>query len=124
MHTTFTVIASTERLTHVEITGALDVQHTREIELKFTATTAGRHKPVIIDISKVDFIASSGIGLLVQVARTLSLDKHPTILLAPNETIAHTIRIAKLDSMLQIASNLEAATALAQLPSLTSERLR
>ena len=96
--------------------GALDLAGTREIELKLTASTAGRHKPVIMDISQVHFVASAGLGLLIQIARSLSADKHSTILLAPNPTTQQTIHVSKLDSMLRIALTLEEALEMAKLP--------
>lgn len=123
MSATFTSVESTDTLTHVEIIGALDVPGTRAIELKFTASTAGRHKPVIIDLSKVTFISSAALGMLVQVARTLHFDKHSTVLLAPNETIAHAIRIAKLDSMMPIVQSLKSALEIAKMPAAGVERL-
>ncbi len=116
MPTTFTLLESSPTLTHVAIIGALDLVGTREIELKLTASTAGRHKPVIIDISQVHFVASAGLGLLIQIARTLSTDKHSTILLAPNQTIQQTIYVSKLGSMLRIALTLEEALEMAKLP--------
>lgn len=116
MPTTFTLLESSPTLTHVAIIGALDLAGTREIELKLTASTAGRHKPVIIDLSQVHFVASAGLGLLIQIARTLITDKHSTILLAPNQTIQQTIHVSKLGSMLRIALTLEEALEMAKLP--------
>lgn len=116
MPTTFSLLESSPTLTHVAIIGALDLAGTREIELKLTASTAGRHKPAIIDISQVHFVASAGLGLLIQIARTLGTDKHSTILLAPNETTQHAIHVSKLGSMLRIALTLEEALEIAKLP--------
>ncbi len=117
MPTTFTLLESSPTLTRVAIIGALDLAGTREIELKLTATTAGRHKPAIIDISQVHFVASAGLGLLIQVARSLGTDKHSTVLLAPNEITQHAIYVSKLNSMFRIAATLEEALEMAKLPS-------
>ena len=122
MPTTFTLLESSPTLTHVAIIGALDLAGTREIELKLTASTAGRHKPVIIDVSQVHFVASAGLGLLIQIARTLITDKHSTILLDPNEATQQTIHVSKLGSMLRIALTLEEALEMAKLPAISIAR--
>lgn len=116
MPTTFHLIESSPTLTHVAVVGALDLAGTREIELKLTATTAGRHKPVIIDLSQVSFLSSAGLGLLIQIARSLRADKHSVVALAPNETSKRVIQISKLDFILRIAGTLEEALELAKLP--------
>lgn len=124
MPTTFTLLESSTALTRVAIIGALDLVGTQEIELKFTASTAGRHKPVIIDISQVHFVASAGLGLLIRIARTLSTDKHSTVLFAPNEIIQHAIHVSKLGSMLRIATTLAEALEMAKLPAESIVRSR
>ncbi len=116
MSATLCVLHATDTLTHVELIGALDVASTRSIELKFTASTAARHRPLIVDMSQVTFLASTGIGMLVQVARTLGLDKHPLVLLAPTDAIAGVIRQSRLDSLLQIAATLDEAMTLVKIP--------
>ena len=115
MATTFAVVEAAESFTHVAIIGALDLASTREIELRFTASTAGRHKSVIIDMSQVPFIASVGIGLLIQVSRTLATDRQSLVLLAPSEMIEHTIRIARLDTVIRMVKTIEEARELLKL---------
>ncbi len=109
MPATFLVVESSDSLTHVEVSGMLDVASTREIELRFSASTAGRHKPLIVDLSRVTFLASAGMSMLIHVARTLSADKHPVVILAPIDAIEQALRIARLDSMMQIVATLQQA---------------
>jgi anti-anti-sigma factor len=79
------------------------------IELKFTASTASKRKHAIVDISQVPFMASLGMGLLVQVARTLAGDGCKVVLLAPTDLVATALRTSRLDAMMPIAADLDAA---------------
>lgn len=109
MQTTFTVIESAETFTHVQIIGPLDLLGVGAIDLKLTAATASRRKHTIIDLTEVPFMASLGMGLLVQVARALTAREQRLILLAPNATVASAIKTSRLDTMMPIAESLEAA---------------
>lgn len=71
---------------------------------------------MIIDLSQVSFLSSAGLGLLIQIARSLRADKHSVVALAPNETSKRVIQISKLDFILRIAGTLEEALELAKLP--------
>ena len=83
MTTTIAIIETDGDHSHVQIIGPLDLSGVQAIELKLLASTASRRKPAIIDMSQVSFLASLGIGLLLQVSRALAADKHPTVVLSP-----------------------------------------
>ena len=52
----------------VRLSGRMDVEGSREIDLKFTSLTASRQAFVIVDLSLVDFLSSLGLGTLVRSA--------------------------------------------------------
>ncbi len=114
MPTTFAVIESAETFTHVQIIGPLDLVGVGSIDLKLTAATASRRKHTIIDLTDVPFLASLGMGLLVQIAQALAARKQRLILLAPNASVAIAIRTSRLDTIMPIAESLEAAHGLLQ----------
>jgi len=119
-------VESTDALAHRALSGDFDVAGIRAIELKFTASTAGRHRPIINDLSQVSFVSSfvssMGMGLLVHAARTVSAEKHATVLLGAYNTVADAIRISKLDSILPIARDVAHAIELAKSPPLYVQR--
>jgi anti-anti-sigma factor len=107
--TTITVIESADTFTHVQIIGPLDMAGVGSIDLKLTAATATRRKHTILDMTEVPFMASLGMGLLVQIARALTAREQRLILLTPSDTVAIAIRTSRLDTIMPIAESLEAA---------------
>ena len=109
MPTTITVIESADTFTHVQIIGPLDMAGAGSIDLKLTAAPATRRKHTILDLTEVPFMASLGMGLLVQIARALNARDQRLILLTPSDTVAIAIRTSRLDTVMPIAESLEAA---------------
>lgn len=54
----------------VTLDGSLDIDGASAVELPFNAL-AETHKKVIVDMTKVDFLASIGIRVLVKAAKTI-----------------------------------------------------
>jgi len=114
MSTTLVIIEHTDNHSHVQIVGPLDLAGVGMIELKFTASTASKRKHAIVDMSQVPFMASLGMGLLVQVARTLAGDGRKVVLLAPTDIVATALRTSRLDAVMAIAASLDEAKGLLQ----------
>jgi anti-anti-sigma factor len=112
MPLTLDIVHASDSHSHVRLTGELDIDGVRSVELKFTASTASRRTHAIVDLSQVTFIASLGMGMLVGVARALGAGKHRLVLVAPQPQVATALRTARLDSLMPIAGDLDAARAL------------
>ena len=95
----------------VRLRGEPSIDGVRTVELKFTASTASRRTHAIVDMSEVTFLASLGMGMLLQVARALASGKHRIVLVAPQDAVATALRTAKLESLMPIAADLSAARA-------------
>ena len=95
----------------VRLRGELSIDGVRTVELKFTASTASRRTHAIVDMSEVTFLASLGMGMLLQVARALASGRHRIVLVAPQDAVATALRTAKLESLMPIAADLSAARA-------------
>ena len=112
MPLTLETIHASDAHSHVRLVGQLDLDGVRSVELKFTASTASRRTHAIVDLSEVTFIASLGMGMLVGVARALAAGKHRLVLVAPQSHVATALRTARLESIMPIAADLDAARAL------------
>jgi anti-anti-sigma factor len=109
MATTLVIIEHGDSHSHVQIVGPLDLAGVGAIELRFTASTASKRRHAIVDMSQVPFMASLGMGMLVQVARTLASGGHKVILLSPTEIVATALRTSRLDAVMPIAADMDAA---------------
>lgn len=112
MPASFEVISADASCTHVRIRGSLDVTGTGSISLKFTASTAARRQHVLLDMSEVDFVASIGLGMLMQVARALAADGKRVVVVSPSAVVAGVFRTTKVDAVMPIAGSLDDARAL------------
>ena len=66
--------------------------------------------PFIIDLTKIDFLDSSGLGALVQTAKECKKQKLAFSVLG-NTRVAQTIKLVRLGSFLNLESSLEEAIA-------------
>jgi anti-sigma B factor antagonist len=94
---------STDALTRVALVGMLDMVAVGEIETKFTAATASRGKNTIVDLSKMSFIASLGMGVLVSAYKALKRKGAKMVLLNPQSDVECALTAARLQDILPIA---------------------
>jgi anti-anti-sigma factor len=111
MSTTLVVVEHADTHSHVQIIGPLDLAGVGMVELKLTASTVSRRRHAILDMSQVPFVASLGLGMLVQVARSLAAHGLRLVVLAPTDMVATALRTSRLDAVMPIAEHLEAAKA-------------
>ena len=65
------VSSLTEGLTRIVLSGRLDTPGVDQVETQFVAAAVPPAKNVVVDLSRVTFISSMGIRMLVSVARSL-----------------------------------------------------
>lgn len=68
--------------------------------------------PAVLDLSKIDFLDSSGLGALVQLAKQCT-DAKRSFVLVGNTRVAQTIKLVRLEGFLHLVPDL--STALDQL---------
>jgi anti-anti-sigma factor len=68
--------------------------------------------PVVIDLSRIDFIDSSGLGALVQLAKSCN-DSGAKFLVVGNARVVQTVKLVRLEQFLHLQPDLQ--TALGQL---------
>lgn len=110
---TFTEIESSDDLTFLAFEGSLDLEGSQEIEARFLKIIGDSQKPVVVDFSKVDFLASFGMRLLIEAYKVLDKRQHRLVLLNPQPSVAKVFQAAGLTSLMATASNESEARALA-----------
>lgn len=96
--------------TVLEIGGEIDVYTAPRLRERLTQVVAAGHRRIIVDLGRVEFLDSTGLGVLVGVHRRLK--GHGTLsLVCPHERLLKIFRITGLDTVFDIHSSVEGATA-------------
>ena len=96
----------------LHLSGRLDLKGTQEVDAQFAAEVGAKKVSVLVDFSKVDYIASVGIRLLLSNAKALAPSGAKLIILQPQKMVEEVLRMAGLDEILAIEHDLTAARAL------------
>lgn len=69
---------------------------------------AGSPLPLVIDLSRIDFLDSSGLGALVQLAKECN-DAGTTYVVVGNARVTQTVKLVRLEQFLHLQPDLEQA---------------
>lgn len=89
----------------IEIQGKFDIESTEEFETLFQKQMETNPSIIAIDMNKLEYIDSSGIGTLIKSLNTIKNNKGSLILVGLNHMILNVFKLAKLDMFFQIMSN-------------------
>ena len=101
-----------ERCLLFSFTGQLDAYSDKQFGDFIADQSKGIDLPVIIDLSRIDFIDSSGLGALVQLAKQCN-DSKTKFLVVGNARVVQTVKLVRLEKFLHLQPDLK--TALGQL---------
>ncbi len=88
-------------------TGQLDAYSDKQFG-EFVASHRGNGQPLVIDLSHIDFLDSSGLGALVQLAKQCNSDRQ-TFLVVGNARVVQTVKLVRLEEFLHLQPDLETA---------------
>lgn len=89
----------------IEIYGKFDIESTEEFETLFQKQMETNPSLLAIDMNKLEYIDSSGIGTLIKSLNTIKNKKGTLILVGLNSMILNVFKLAKLDMFFQIMPN-------------------
>ena len=92
----------TDQITHLALRRRLDAAGVGEVELKFTSHTVPMGKPLLLDMSEVDFLSSLGLRMLLTVAKALKLRGAKMVLLSPQPTVCGVLVLSGFDQLMPI----------------------
>ena len=93
-------------------TGQLDAYSEKQFMEYVTDVLKANKLPIVLDLSKIDFLDSSGLGALVQLAKQCT-DAKRSFQLVGNTRVTQTVKLVRLEDFLHLVQDLP--TALSQL---------
>lgn len=107
-----TVNSSTrDGVTIVQLDGAASVDQIDRIQMQFMRITAQHPKSVVIDMSKLSFIASLGMGALVALNRDIAKQGGKVKFAGVGPLVLEALQRARLDALLELHATVEEAMA-------------
>ena len=89
-------------------TGQLDAYSEKQF-MEYVADVLKANKlPAVLDLSKIDFLDSSGLGALVQLAKQCT-DAKRSFVLVGNSRVTQTIKLVRLEEFLHLVEDLPTA---------------
>jgi anti-sigma B factor antagonist len=95
-------------IARVRLVGRMDYAGATEIDAKFMEI-AGREKFVLVDLSKVSFLASMGIRTLIMAAKALQERHGKMILFSPEMMVAKVLKTSGTDTLIAVYYDLPLA---------------
>jgi anti-sigma B factor antagonist len=99
-------------LTKITLSGRLDTPGVDRIETHFVAAVVPSGKHAIVDLSRVEFVASMGLRMFISVARSMSL-RHAKLVLYGAPPMVHEVfeTVSLSEVVPVVADETEAMTA-------------
>jgi anti-sigma B factor antagonist len=88
-------------------TGQLDAYSDKQFAA-FIASHRSPHQPLVLDLTHIDFIDSSGLGALVHLAKDCS-DDAQRFLMVGNARVVQTVKLVRLEEFLHLMPDLDSA---------------
>lgn len=97
------VVKQDTELTHIALTGRLDVPGVQSIEETFFEQTGTRGKPTLVDLSEVTFIGSTGLRMLLKAVKELHKHGAKMVLLKPQPLVEQSLIYVAFNQLMPIA---------------------
>jgi anti-sigma B factor antagonist len=91
-----------------QFTGQLDAYSDKQFNAFIASHRSASPQPLVIDLSRIDFLDSSGLGALVQLAKDCNASNHPFVVVG-NARVLQTVKLVRLEEFLHLQDNLDSA---------------
>ena len=93
----------------IKLNGTLDIHGVNQVDAEFVRHCTGENVCVLVDLSKVNYISSIGIPLLINSAKLLARQGGKMILLNPKKFVEDSLEIMGISLIIPIYHNFKAA---------------
>ena len=101
--------AQEEDIIIFRISGEFDVYTAVELKIPLHEAISEKHKKIIVDMTEVSFVDSSGLGLLIHALKHLRAYNGQIVLVVKRKDIIDIIRVTNLSQLLRIYPTIEEA---------------
>lgn len=95
----------------IKLNGSLDTNGVSRVEVEFVRRCAGEKVCVLVDLSKVNYISSIGIPLLINSAKAIARNGGKMALLNPQNNVENVLELTGIPLIIPIHHNLNEAVA-------------
>ena len=96
---------------HIALVGEAGLQNADRVERAFLPVVASKPRLVIVNLEELDFIGSLGLGMLVELQRSLKLSGGTLRLACAQDVIIDVIKRCRLERVLTVHDTVEEALA-------------
>jgi anti-anti-sigma factor len=93
----------------IKLSGTLDIHGVNHVDVEFVRYCTGEHVCVLVDLSKVNYISSIGIPLLINCAKSLARQGGRMALLNPKKFVEDSLELMGVSLIIPIYHNFNAA---------------
>ena len=93
----------------IKLSGDLDIHGVNDVELDFVRLCTGDNMCVVVDLSRVNYISSIGIPLLVNSAKSLARHGGKMALLYPRRPVEDVLELTGIPLIIPIYQDLNTA---------------
>jgi anti-sigma B factor antagonist len=102
------VIDDTDGVTRIVLEGRMDIQGALAVDPQFQEIAKSKRK-VLVDLTKLDFLASLGMRTLVMSAKAIRNEGGTMVLIHPQPNVEEALKTAGLDMVIPIARDADSA---------------
>jgi anti-anti-sigma factor len=93
----------------IKLSGTLDVYGVNQVEVDFVRCCAGENVCVLVDLSKVTYLSSIGLPLLINSAKSIARQGGRMALLNPRKPVEDVLELTGIPMIIPIYQNLNTA---------------
>lgn len=105
-----TIEQADDAVVRIILDGRLDMQGTQEIDQRFAFATSTKALRLVVDLSRVTFLASIGLRALVAAAKAQAARGGRIAIVNPEPMVRKVLEIAGIDQLVPVYDTFESAS--------------
>lgn len=99
--------ARADGITQIALVGKLDIVGLHAVDMKFHGYTAARRKSTLVDLTRLEFISSLGIGMLISCAKSMARHGAKMVLVNPQPLVAEVLAAVGVPEIIPLVRSLD-----------------